>query len=129
MTRIVEVAIIGCGGMARHHLRNMLKQTDTTHIAAICETSPEQYALTERVFTEAGLEDPGQGALGMTFGRLIDLGHVTALVEDVHEPLGLQSGVLEGAALVDDDGPGEHGEEGQDEEYELDHQAGVDDEA
>ncbi len=58
MTRIVEVAIIGCGGMARHHLRNMLKQTDTTHIAAICETSPEQYALTERVFSEAGLNAP-----------------------------------------------------------------------
>jgi predicted dehydrogenase len=44
--------------MARHHIRNMLKQADTTHIAAICETSPEQYSLTARLFAETGLEPP-----------------------------------------------------------------------
>ncbi len=53
-----RVCIIGCGGMARHHLRNMIKQAETTHIAALCEPSPEQAALTQRMFTEAGLEAP-----------------------------------------------------------------------
>jgi predicted dehydrogenase len=54
----MEVCIIGCGGMARHHIRNMIKQGDTTRIAAICEPSIEQAALTQRLFAEAGLEAP-----------------------------------------------------------------------
>jgi predicted dehydrogenase len=58
MSKLVKTAIIGCGGMARHHLRNMLKQTDTTDIVAICEPSPEMYAKTAILFIEAGLEPP-----------------------------------------------------------------------
>jgi predicted dehydrogenase len=53
-----QVVIIGCGGMARHHIRRMLQQLDTTRIAAVCEPSPEAYAATADLFAEAGLEPP-----------------------------------------------------------------------
>lgn len=54
----VETVIIGCGGMARHHIRNMLLQTDTTHIAAVCEPSPEAYAGTVEIFQAMDMEPP-----------------------------------------------------------------------
>lgn len=54
----VRTAIIGCGGMARHHIRRMLKQPDTTRITALCEPSPEACELTAALFQEAGLEPP-----------------------------------------------------------------------
>ncbi|MBL7201125.1 MAG: Gfo/Idh/MocA family oxidoreductase [Anaerolineae bacterium] len=44
--------------MARHHIRRMLQQLDTTHIAAVCEPSPEAYAATADLFAETGLEPP-----------------------------------------------------------------------
>ena len=53
-----QLVIIGCGGMARHHIRRMLQQLDTTRIAAVCEPSPEAYAATADLFAEAGLEPP-----------------------------------------------------------------------
>jgi predicted dehydrogenase len=54
----VHAAIIGCGGMARHHVRMMLRQTDTTQIVVVCEPSPEAYAATQQLFREAGMEPP-----------------------------------------------------------------------
>ena len=42
----VKVTIIGCGGMARHHIRRMLLQQGTTEIAVVCEPSPGAYAAT-----------------------------------------------------------------------------------
>jgi predicted dehydrogenase len=54
MNRPIRTAIIGCGGMARHHIQQMLLQTETTDIVALCEPSPEQYSLTARVFLDAG---------------------------------------------------------------------------
>ena len=54
----VQTTIIGCGGMARHHIRMMLKQAETTQIAVVCEPSPEAYAATKQVFREAGMEPP-----------------------------------------------------------------------
>lgn len=54
----VRVAMIGCGGMARHHIRQILKQSESTHITVVCELSPEQYELSSKVFAEAGLEPP-----------------------------------------------------------------------
>jgi predicted dehydrogenase len=54
----VRAAIIGCGGMARHHIRQMLLQADTTEIALACEPSPEAYATTAAVFEEAGFAPP-----------------------------------------------------------------------
>ena len=58
MSERVRVAMVGCGGMARHHLRNMLKQTDTTEIAALCEPSPAACEETAKVFAEAGVALP-----------------------------------------------------------------------
>ncbi len=58
MTERVRMAMIGCGGMARHHLRNILKQTDTTEIVALCEPSPAALAETAKVFVTAEQEIP-----------------------------------------------------------------------
>jgi len=58
MTERVRVAMIGCGGMARHHLRAMLKQTDTTEIAVLCEPSAAAVEETAKVFAEAEVEMP-----------------------------------------------------------------------
>lgn len=54
----VEVALIGCGLIARHHLRMMLQQTDTTHIAVLCDPNFEAYELAAQLFREAGFTPP-----------------------------------------------------------------------
>ena len=53
MATPVRMAMIGCGGMARHHLRMILKQTKTTEIVAISEPSAEAMEETAKVFKEA----------------------------------------------------------------------------
>jgi predicted dehydrogenase len=58
MTHPTRVTLLGCGGMARHHIRQMLKQQDTTAIAAICEPSAAAYAEAAAIFEEAGLTPP-----------------------------------------------------------------------
>lgn len=58
MKQKVRTAMIGCGGMARHHIRQMLKQQDTTEITVLCEPSKEQLAETAKLFKEAGLKCP-----------------------------------------------------------------------
>jgi predicted dehydrogenase len=58
MDQIVRTAMIGCGGMARWHVRAMLQQADTTQITVVCEPSQEQYAQTAELFTAAGLDAP-----------------------------------------------------------------------
>ena len=57
-TNPVQATIVGCGGMARHHIPGILKQLDTTRIAVVCEPSPAAYAATAKIFEEAGLEPP-----------------------------------------------------------------------
>lgn len=57
-TNPVRVAVIGAGGMARHHIRGMLKQTDTTTITALCEPNPAAYQATTELFLEAGMDAP-----------------------------------------------------------------------
>ncbi len=54
----VRVAIIGCGGMARHHIRAMLQQRDTTEIVAVCEPSPVAYELAAIQFEAVGMAPP-----------------------------------------------------------------------
>jgi predicted dehydrogenase len=54
----IKLAIIGCGGMARHHLRNILKQRDHTEIIALCEPDPNMYAATSKIFTEFNKTTP-----------------------------------------------------------------------
>jgi predicted dehydrogenase len=58
MSQLVQTAMLGCGGMARHHLRNMLKQTDTTQIAVVCEPAQAAYAAFCSLYQEAGLTAP-----------------------------------------------------------------------
>lgn len=53
-----RVAVIGTGGMSRHHMRGMLKQTDTTKIAVVCEPNPAAYEKTVELFKENGLDAP-----------------------------------------------------------------------
>ena len=57
--------MIGCGGMARAHFRNMLKQTDTTQVVAMCEPAEAQYAASAAMFEAAGQPiPPNQPDLG-----------------------------------------------------------------
>lgn len=54
----VRTVMIGCGGMARHHIRNMVKMKDTTQISVVCEPSAQAYEDTATLFEEAGLPVP-----------------------------------------------------------------------
>ena len=54
----VRMAMIGCGGMARHHVIQILRHQDTTEIAAVCEPSPAAYSLLCEIFEDAGLRPP-----------------------------------------------------------------------
>ena len=58
MSKSVKLAMIGCGGMARHHLRTILQQGDTTEVAVLCEPSPTALAETVKIFEEAGVTPP-----------------------------------------------------------------------
>ncbi|GAB4560030.1 MAG: Gfo/Idh/MocA family oxidoreductase [Anaerolineae bacterium] len=53
-----RVAMIGCGDMARHHLRSMLQMPATTEVTVLCEPSPVAYEETANVFLEYGLAAP-----------------------------------------------------------------------
>jgi predicted dehydrogenase len=44
--------------MARHHLRGILKQQDTTAVVALCEPDGKMYEATAAIFDEAGLPVP-----------------------------------------------------------------------
>lgn len=54
----VQVTMIGCGGMARYHMQQMLKQQDTTQIAVVCEPAVQNYEALIETFAKAGLEPP-----------------------------------------------------------------------
>jgi predicted dehydrogenase len=54
----VRVGFVGAGGMARHHIRQMLQQQDTTCISLLCEPSTEAFNATAAVFTAAGVPVP-----------------------------------------------------------------------
>lgn len=55
---IVRLGIIGVGSMARYHIRQILKQTDTTQITALCEPNKENYAKAAELFEQAGQPVP-----------------------------------------------------------------------
>jgi predicted dehydrogenase len=57
-TKPVRTVMIGCGGMARHHIRTMLRQIKTTTITAVCEPSATAYEDTAALFDEVGLLPP-----------------------------------------------------------------------
>ncbi len=58
MSKPVRTVLIGVGGMARHHIRQMLKMTDHTQITAFCEPSAYMYEEAAKLFTAVGLEPP-----------------------------------------------------------------------
>lgn len=58
MTQLVRTALIGCGGMARHHLDQILQQLDTTQVVALCDPNPAMLDQAGQKFREAGLEPP-----------------------------------------------------------------------
>ncbi len=53
-----RMALIGCGSMARHHVRNMLAHSKTTDLVVVCEPSPAAYAAMAKVFEEKGHKPP-----------------------------------------------------------------------
>ncbi len=57
-----RLAMVGCGSMAREHVRRILRQRDTTEIIAVHDPSPEAYAEMVKVFTDAGLAAPPNAA-------------------------------------------------------------------
>ena len=58
MTDPVRMAVIGCGNMGRHHLRNILQQTDTTEIVVLCDPAPAAIEESAKLFAEAGQAMP-----------------------------------------------------------------------
>ncbi len=58
MSERIRVGFIGCGGIARHHIRGMLRQLNTPQIEVICEPSPEAYAAAVSLFTDVGQQPP-----------------------------------------------------------------------
>lgn len=53
-----RAAVIGCGGMARNHLRNILADPRGTSIDVVCEPVAAHYELTQQLFAQAGQEAP-----------------------------------------------------------------------
>jgi len=58
MPEKTRVALIGVGGMARHHIRQMLKMVDTTEIIVLCEPSHKMLKEAEALFKGAGIKMP-----------------------------------------------------------------------
>jgi predicted dehydrogenase len=50
---ITRLGLIGAGGMARYHINNILKQTDTTQVTAICEPNGDNYEKAAELFDKA----------------------------------------------------------------------------
>ncbi len=57
-TLICRLGIIGVGAMARYHIQNILKQTDTTRIVALCEPDEKNYQQAAMIFEQAGQPVP-----------------------------------------------------------------------
>jgi predicted dehydrogenase len=53
-----RATVIGCGSMARHHLRTILQPQNDTVIPVLCEPDPQQFQVTAEVFAESGQPVP-----------------------------------------------------------------------
>lgn len=58
MSAIVRTVMIGVGGMARSHIKQMMKMKDTTEIVVVSDPSPEAYEATAKLFKAAGIKAP-----------------------------------------------------------------------
>jgi predicted dehydrogenase len=54
----IQVAMVGCGGMARHHLRHTLANFPNTIFTVLSEPSTAAYAEAVKIFEQAGREAP-----------------------------------------------------------------------
>lgn len=54
----LRVAIVGCGGMARHHVTQMLRHQDSVQVVAVCEPSHATYDRFGAIFSDVGLKAP-----------------------------------------------------------------------
>jgi predicted dehydrogenase len=76
----VRVAMIGCGSMARGHVRKMLNQQNTTQIVVVCDPAPDMYALMCDIFAEAGLpvppNEPDLHKLLSQYGKSLDVAFI-----------------------------------------------------
>jgi predicted dehydrogenase len=54
----IRTTIVGCGGMARHHVRNILANFPDTEFPVLCEPSPEMYAKMAQLYLETGQDAP-----------------------------------------------------------------------
>jgi predicted dehydrogenase len=52
----INMAFIGCGGMARHHLRRILASFPDTTVPVVCEPSATAYEESASLFAELGHE-------------------------------------------------------------------------
>lgn len=72
----LSVTMIGVGGMARAHIRNILSNFPETTFPVVCEPSETQYALTVQLFNEMGVEPPENivdlNALITKYGESLD---------------------------------------------------------
>ena len=58
VTTPVRFAMIGCGGMARHHATHMLRHQDMTEVSVVCEPSRRTYEQYCELFSDAGVKPP-----------------------------------------------------------------------
>src|SRR5919198_3386164 len=58
MTSPVHVALIGAGGIARYHIRQMLEMQSSIRVIALCEPSETMARKAVDLFTEAGVPPP-----------------------------------------------------------------------
>lgn len=56
--RPVRMAMVGCGGMARHHLTQILRHQETTEVVAVCEPSWPVYGQFSEIFHDFQLKPP-----------------------------------------------------------------------
>ncbi len=54
----VKATVIGCGSMARYHVRRILSNFPETSFEVLCEPSQQNYKEMGKVFHEAGLKTP-----------------------------------------------------------------------
>src|SRR5690606_30929177 len=72
----IRATVIGCGSMARHHLRIILTHFPETQFPVLCEPSPQMYEEAARVFEEAGRpippNEPDFERLLVDYGPVLD---------------------------------------------------------
>jgi predicted dehydrogenase len=72
----IHATVIGCGSMARHHMRNILAHFPDTIFPVLCEPSAAMYAEMASLFEEAGCpappNEPDLDKLLATYGSQLD---------------------------------------------------------